>query len=74
MLASILNKRLVTLETHEGSAYGSAPRASAGTGEYSSLSEVCRAAIREDDSVLPLAPEAGFYVKAHRTHRALNPR
>jgi hypothetical protein len=42
-------------------------------GEYSSLPEVCRAATREDDSVLPLAPEAGFYGKAHRTYRALDP-
>jgi xylulokinase len=47
LLAGILNKRVVTLETQEGSAYGAALLALAGTGEYASVPEVCRAAIRE---------------------------
>jgi xylulokinase len=73
LLASILNKRVVTLETQEGSAYGAALLALAGTGEYTSVPEVCRAAIREHDSVLPLAPDATFYAKAYRTYQALYP-
>ena len=51
MLADILGKRVVTLETQEGSAYGAALLALAGTGEYASVPEVCRAAIRETESV-----------------------
>ena len=45
----------------------------AGAGEYSSVPEVCRAAIRETDSVPPCAPEAAFYEKAHKTYQALYP-
>src|SRR5262249_12168060 len=45
LLASILNKRVVTLETQEGSAYGAALLALAGGGEYASVPEVCHAAI-----------------------------
>ena len=44
LLAGILNKRVVTLETQEGSAYGAALLALAG--EYGSVPEVCRVAIR----------------------------
>jgi xylulokinase len=72
LLASILNKRVVTLETQEGSAYGAALLALAGTGEYASVPEVCRAAIRETDSVSPGA-DAGYYAKAHRVYQALYP-
>ena len=42
LLADILGKRVVTLETQEGSAYGAALLALAGTGEYGSVPEVCR--------------------------------
>src|SRR5439155_8988422 len=49
LLADILNKRVVTLETQEGSAYGAALLAMVAGGEYSSVPEVCRATIREVD-------------------------
>src|SRR5262249_15010840 len=58
LLADILNKRTVTLETQEGSAYGAAILALAGTGVYSSVPEACRAAIRETASVTPQDPDA----------------
>jgi xylulokinase len=64
---------VVTLETQEGSAYGAALLALAGTGEYASVQEVCRAAIRETESVTPNAGDAAFYAKAHRVYRALYP-
>jgi xylulokinase len=73
LLASILAKRVVTLETQEGSAYGAALLALAGTGEYTSVPEVCRAAIRETESVSPNAADAAFYAKAHRLYQALYP-
>ena len=72
LLASILNKRVVTLETQEGSAYGAALLALAGTGEYASVPEACRVAIRETESVSPGA-EAAYYAKAHRIYQALYP-
>ncbi len=73
VLADILNKRVVTLETQEGSAYGAALLALVGTGEYGSVPEVCRAAIRETGSVAPRAAEARAYVAAYGVYRALYP-
>jgi xylulokinase len=73
LLASILNKRVVTLETQEGSAYGAALLALAGGGEYASVQEVCRATIRETDSVPPCAPDAALYAKGHRIYQSLYP-
>src|SRR5579884_4316202 len=51
MLADIFSKRVVTLESQEGSAYGAALLALVGTGVYGSVPECCRAVIREVDSV-----------------------
>ena len=73
LLASVLNKRVVTLETQEGSAYGAALLALAGTGACGSIQEVCRAAIRETESVSPAASDAAFYEKGHRVYQALYP-
>jgi xylulokinase len=73
VLAAILNKRVVTLETQEGSAYGAALLALAGTGVYGSVPEVCRAAIRETDSVSPDGAEAMHYAKAHKIYQSLYP-
>ena len=73
MLADIFGKRVVTLETQEGSAYGAALLAMVGTGEYASVPEVCRAAIRETDSHQPAPAEAAHYAAAHRVYRALYP-
>jgi xylulokinase len=73
LLASILNKRVVTLETQEGSAYGAALLALAGSGEYASTQEVCRAAIRETDSVSPNAADAALYERGHKVYQSLYP-
>jgi xylulokinase len=73
LLAGILNKRVITLETQEGSAYGAALLALAGTGEYTSVPEVCRAAIHETESVSPNAGDAAFYEKGHRVYQTLYP-
>jgi xylulokinase len=71
MLADIFNKRVVVLETQEGSAYGAALLALAGTGEYGSVPEVCRAAVREVDSVC--AQNAGEYERRYAVFRSLYP-
>jgi xylulokinase len=73
LLASILNKRVVMLETQEGSAYGAALLALAGTGAYASVPEVCRAAVRETASISPCLTDAAFYGKAHRVYQSLYP-
>jgi xylulokinase len=73
LLAGILNKRVVTLATQEGSAYGAALLALAGTGAYASVPEVCRVAIRETESVEPDLAEAAFYGKAHGIYCSLYP-
>jgi xylulokinase len=70
LLASILNKRVVTLETQEGSAYGAALLAMVGSGEFGSVQEACRAVIRETESVAPDG-DAAFYAKAHRVYTGL---
>ena len=71
LLADILDKKVVTLETQEGSAYGAALLALAGTGEYGSVPEVCRAAIHETESVQPQT--ATPYTQGHKTYQSLYP-
>jgi xylulokinase len=73
VLADVMNKRVVTLQTQEGSAYGAALLALVGTGEYGSVPEVCRAAIRETESVSPNTEEAALYARAHQIYRSLYP-
>jgi xylulokinase len=71
MFADVFDKRVVTLQTQEGSAYGAAVLALVGTGAYGSVAEACRAAIREVDSVVPRA--STLYAEGHRIYRSLYP-
>ena len=73
LLADILNKRVVTLETQEGSAFGAALLAMTGTGAFSSVPEACRAVVREVSSVQPSQRGAALYTEWHKTYRALYP-
>jgi len=73
LLADVFSRRVVVLETQEGSAYGAALLALVGTGVYGSVPEACRAAIREVESVLPRRAEAEFYARGHAVYRALYP-
>ena len=45
----------------------------AGTGAYGSVPDVCRAAIRETDSIAPEVTEAVLYEKRHKIYQALYP-
>jgi xylulokinase len=72
-LASVLGKRVVSLETQEGSAYGAALLALAGTGERSDIHEVCREAVHEVDAVEPDPAEMPFYAEGHARYQALYP-
>lgn len=71
MFADIFAKRVTTLESQEGSAYGAALLALAG--EYGSVNDVCRAAVREVTSLEPRAESAAFYRDAYATFGALYP-
>ncbi len=70
ILANMLHKRVATLESQEGSAYGAALLAMVGSGEFTGVPEACRAAIRETESVSPDA-DAAFYEKGHRIYASL---
>src|SRR5262249_6030171 len=71
ILADVFGKRVSTLQTQEGSAYGAALLAMVGTGEYGSVAEACAATIREADSLTPRPAEREVYAQAHVTYRAL---
>jgi xylulokinase len=73
LLADVFNKRVVVLETQEGSAYGAALLAQVGTGAYSSVPEACHAAIREVDSTAPEPAQAELHARGHQVYRALYP-
>jgi xylulokinase len=73
MLADVFAKRVVTLDSQEGSAYGAALLAMVGTGEFSTVPEACAAAIRETESVLPSEAESETYADGYETWRALYP-
>ena len=73
LLADIFEKPVVRLETQEGSAYGAALLALAGTGAYGSVPEVCQAAIHELDSLQPRAAMARVYASGYQVYRSLYP-
>ncbi len=73
ILADVFGKRVASLESQEGSAYGAALLAAVGTGEFASVPEICRAVIRERESLTPRPREAALYIEAHKIYRALYP-
>ena len=73
MLADVFGKPVAVLETQEGSAYGAALLALVGTGAAGSVTELCRAAIREVDSVAPRPREQEIYAHGHRAYQSLYP-
>ncbi len=73
LLADVFGKKVVTLETQEGSAFGAALLAMVGTGAYASAPEACRALIREVDAVSPRPHESQLYRRGHEVYRALYP-
>jgi xylulokinase len=71
MLADIFDKRVVSLGTQEGSAYGAALLAMAGTGVYGSVPEACKAVIREVESAEPR--DARRYARKYEVYKSLYP-
>ena len=72
-MSDVLNKRVTTLASQEGSAYGAALLAVTGTGAYSSVEECCRVAIAEVDQTYPQLAETAEYAGLHATYQALYP-
>ena len=73
ILSDVFGKKVVTLESQEGSAYGAALLAMVGTGAYASVPEACQATIREVDSTSPRPHESQSYARGHEVYRALYP-
>ncbi len=73
MFSDVFNKRVVTLSTQEGSAYGAALLAMVGGGAFPSVEEACAAAIRETASLKPVANTAQVYERHYQVYRSLYP-
>ncbi|HTM52165.1 MAG TPA: xylulokinase [Bryobacteraceae bacterium] len=73
LLADILGKPVVTLETQEGSAYGASLLAMVATGEFASVKDVCRAAVREVETSEPDAARSREYGERHAVYQSLYP-
>lgn len=73
LFADIFDRRVVTLQTQEGSAYGAALLAMIGTGEYSSAAEVGKMVVKEVASKKPENEAVAFYAKRYQVYRALYP-
>ncbi|HYP06239.1 MAG TPA: xylulokinase [Bryobacteraceae bacterium] len=72
-MADVLNKRITTLASQEGSAYGAALLAAVGTGAYKTVEECCSVAIREVEQVLPEPRNASQYAKLHKVFQSIYP-
>jgi len=73
ILADVFAKRVVTLASQEGSAYGAALLALVATGAFSTVEEACRATVREVESVMPRPAEAAVYRAGHAVYQKLYP-
>ncbi len=73
MLADVFDRRVSTLATQEGSAYGAGLLAMVGTGAFGSVPEACQAAIEETESLLPEAESAEKYQRAYAVYQGLYP-
>jgi len=73
MFANIFDRRVATLASQEGSAYGAALLAMVGTGAFASVPEACSRVIRETASVDPNQDEARTYGAAYEIYQSLYP-
>jgi xylulokinase len=73
LMADVLNRRVVTLATQEGSAYGAALLAVTGTGVYGTIEECCRTAIHEAAEVRPRITDANAYARMHAVYQSIYP-
>ena len=72
-LADVFTRRVATLESQEGSAYGAALLGMVGTGAFQNVASACKACIRETSSVDPRPHESVRYARRHEIYRTLYP-
>jgi len=73
VFADVFGKPVATLETEEGSAYGAALLSMVGTGQFPSVLDVCRVAVRETGSLEPRPDDVDVYRRGHKIYQALYP-
>lgn len=73
MLADILGTGISTLENIEGSAYGAALLAMAGSGAFKTVEEACEATIREKDCLIPFSHTSAAYQRGYEVFTVLYP-
>ena len=73
MLADVFGRRVSTLATQEGSAFGAALLAMTGTGAFASVPEACRATIAETESLMPAADASIAYQERYRLFTEIYP-
>ena len=70
MLADVFGKPVAVLETEEGSAYGAALLAMAGTGDLGSVEEISGRLVRETAISEPEPAAAGLYSRGHAVYQS----
>ncbi|MBK5291832.1 MAG: xylulokinase, partial [Acidobacteriia bacterium] len=73
MLADVFDRRVSTLSTQEGSAYGAGLLAMVGTGAFGSVPEACKAVIHETESLQPDSARARKYQAGYSVYQGLYP-
>jgi len=69
--ADVFDREMVTTSATEGSAFGAALLAAAGTGQFGSIQEACRAAIEVTGRSVPDPARARLYAETHAVYRDL---
>ncbi|WP_031500974.1 xylulokinase [Bryobacter aggregatus] len=73
VMADVFARRVTTLDSQEGSAYGAGLLAMVGTGGFSSVHEACAACTNEVTQTDPRPREGVAYARAHEIYRTLYP-
>ena len=71
--ADVFNRKVATINSEEGPAFGVALLAAVGGGEYSSITEACSAAIRVVKETFPNEKATPIYSKGMDIYRSLYP-
>jgi len=73
ILADVFNAELVTVNTTEGAAYGSALLAGVGTGVWKDVDTACEATVKQTGSTTPNAADVARYEAGYALYRNLYP-
>ncbi len=73
VLANVFGRRVATLESQEGSAFGAALLGMVATGAFGTVEEACDATVKETAAVDPRAHESAAYQRWHQVYRTLYP-